>query len=273
MNAERPISKYWRTERLPHEFCPGCGIGQVYRYIIEAISELNLDPKKVVFISGIGCTSRGVGHVRFDSANTLHGRTLAFATGVKMANPSLTVIVATGDGDFAGIGGNHLLHAARRNIDLTVVVADNMVYGSTGGQFSPTTLFDDVTPTSPQGNIEHPLDLVKIVSAAGGTYVARWTTVHFRETINSIKKGIQKKGFAFIDVLSQCPVHFGKNSLGDDRPTAIIQWFRNNSVRKEIATKTNPENLKGKIIVGEFVDTESVEFSEQYDLLLRRIRP
>jgi 2-oxoglutarate ferredoxin oxidoreductase subunit beta len=266
-----PFSNIIRTERLPHEFCPGCSIGQIYHYAAKAVEELNLDLNKVVFLSGIGCNSRGVGYVRFDSATTLHGRTLAFATGIKLANPNLTVIVITGDGDGAGIGGNHLIHAARRNLDVTVILCNNGVYASTGGQAAPTTQYDVYTPTTPYGNLEHPFDLCDLMASAGAVYVARWTTAHVRSAIDSIKKGIQKNGFAFIEIIGQCPTYFGRYVLKTADPVECLKWFREISIRKEMAEKTPIEELTGKIIIGVFVDKERPELTERYKELHKKL--
>jgi len=268
---EHPLSNIIRTERLPHEFCPGCAIGQVYHYVAKAVEELNLDLNKVVVLSGIGCNSRGVGYVRFDSATTLHGRTLAFATGVKLANPNLTVIVVTGDGDGAGIGGNHLIHTARRNMDSTVILYNNRVYASTGGQTAPTTPHGAYTSTTPYGNLEEPFDLCDLVATAGATYVARWTTAHVRPAINSIKRGIQKKGFAFIELIGQCPTYFGRYFLKTTDSVKILKWFRENSISKEMADKMSKDKLAGKIVIGQFVDRERPELTESYEELREKL--
>lgn len=269
--TDHPLSRIIRTERLPHEFCPGCAIGQVYHYAAKAVEELNLDLNKVVFLSGIGCCSRGVGYVRFDSATTLHGRALAFATGIKLANPELKVIVVTGDGDGAGIGGNHLIHAARRNLDVTVILNNNGLYASTGGQMAPTTQFGAYTSTSPYGNLEDPFDLCNLLNVAGASYVARWTTAHVRPAINAIKKGIQRKGFAFIEIIGQCPTYFGRYLLKTTDPAKCMRWFQENSLRKEVAEKMPKEKLAGKIIIGEFVDREKSELTERYKKLREKL--
>ncbi|MFQ5711926.1 MAG: thiamine pyrophosphate-dependent enzyme [Candidatus Geothermarchaeales archaeon] len=266
---EHPLSRILRTELLPHEFCPGCGIGNVFHYAAKAVDELNLDLDKVVFLTGIGCSCRGVAYVRFDSAITLHGRTLPFATGVKLANPELNVVALMGDGDCAGIGGNHLIHAARRNLDVTAIVLNNEVYGSTGGQLAPTTRHGAYSPTSPYGNVEYPFDLCRLAEAAGAIYVARWTTVHMRSVIESIKRGIQKGGFAFIEIYSQCPTHFGRRILKVDSPADILEYYRRVSVRKEKAEKMSEEELEGKIIVGEFVDRERPPLTQRHEELRR----
>lgn len=261
---DHPLSDIIRTELLPHEFCPGCAIGEVYHYAARAVKELGLDPNKVVFLSGIGCCARGVRYLRFDSATTLHGRALAFATGIKLANPELTVVVVTGDGDGAGIGGNHLIHAARRNLDVTVILCNNMVYASTGGQLAPTTPPAARTSTSPYGNPEEPFDLCKLVEAAGAVYVARWTTAHPFQAIRSIKKGISKRGFAFIEIVGQCPTYFGRYVIGTSDPVECLRWLRDRSVTLEEARRLGGDGLKGRIVVGEFVDRERPELTERY---------
>jgi len=266
-----PLSNIIRTERLPHEFCPGCAIGQIYHYAAKAVEELGLDLNKVVFLSGIGCNSRGVGYVRFDSATTLHGRTLPFATGIKLANPNLTVIVVTGDGDGVGIGGNHLIHAARRNLDTTVILYNNGVYASTGGQVAPTTRYGAYSSTTPYGNLEQPFDLCDLMTAAGAAYVARWTTAHVRSAIDSIKKGIQKKGFAFIEIVGQCPTYFGRYVLGTADPVRCLKWLRENTIRREVAEKVRAEELDGKIVIGEFTDRERPELTDRYEKLRQEL--
>ncbi|MEM1525279.1 MAG: thiamine pyrophosphate-dependent enzyme, partial [Nitrososphaerales archaeon] len=202
---------------------------------------------------------------------TLHGRALAFATGIKLANPNLNVIVVTGDGDGSGIGGNHLIHAARRNVELTVVLLNNGVYASTGGQVAPTTPHGAYTPTTPFGNIEDPFDLCKLLEAAGAVYVARWTTYHVRPAIESIKKGIKKKGFSFIEIIGQCPTYLGRYVLKLYEPVECINWFKNNSIRKELIGNLSKEELANKIIVGEFVDKEKIGLVERYQKLYGKI--
>lgn len=252
-----------RTEKLPHEFCTGCAVGEVYHYAARAVMELNLNPDEVVFVSGIGCCARGASYVRTDSATTLHGRAMAFASGMKLAKPELKIIVVTGDGDGAGIGGNHLIHAARRNLDLTVVLLNNGVFGATGGQYSPTTPLGVATSTSPYGNLEEPFDLCNLVSAAGASYVARWTTFHFRRAIESIKAGIRNPGFAFIEIVGQCPTYYGRKVL-NLTPSDHLVWFRKNSVDRVTAEKLTSKELTGKIVVGEFKKAERAELTEKY---------
>jgi 2-oxoglutarate ferredoxin oxidoreductase subunit beta len=196
-----------------------------------------------------------------DFFHTLHGRALSFATGVKLARPEMTVLVHSGDGECVAIGGNHLIHAARRNVDITLIAINNFNYGMTGGQFSPTTPGSVYTSTTPYGNQEAPFDLSTLMKEAGATYIARWTTVHARQVINAIKKGIQNKGFSFIEVLAQCPTQYGRrNKLGD--AVGMMEWLKANSIPREKAEKMPPEELKGKFIIGELYTDTRPEFSE-----------
>jgi len=194
-------------------FCPGCGAGIVTQALLRAIDELGLTMDDCVFVSGIGCSAWIPSPLlNADTLHTTHGRPIAFATGVKMGLPDKHVIVVSGDGDLSAIGGNHLIHAARRNIDMTVILVNNGIYGMTGGQTAPTTPYGMTTITSPYGNAEHEFDISALVKSAGASYVARWTTYHPRQMTKSIKKGIEKKGFAMIEAIAQCPVQFGRVS-------------------------------------------------------------
>ena len=195
-------------------FCPGCACGQIMNNFIYAIDELGLDPKQIVTIGGVGCTARIPAYIKTDAIHGIHGRTLGFATGVKLANPELKVVILTGDGDAAAIGGNHLIQAARRNLDVTMIVNNNGSYAMTGGQVSPVTPTGATTTTTTLGNLESPFDLCKLVEAAGGTYISRWTTAHSAQLIKAIKEGIQHKGFSFIEVVGQCPTIYGRYCLG-----------------------------------------------------------
>ena len=265
--VEHPFRKYTRSHVTKTTTCPGCGNGIVTQAILRAMEELDLGMDDFVFVSGIGC-SAWIPSPLFDAdtLHTTHGRPIAFATGVKLGLPEKHVMVASGDGDLTAIGGNHLIHAARRNIDLTVVLINNGIYGMTGGQTAPTTPRGVKTITSPYGTVEHTFDISAMVAAAGGSYVARWTTYHPRQMTRSIKKGIQKKGFAFIEAVSQCPVQFGKVSkMGS--AVDILRHFKENSIRLEKAKDMSPDELDNKIIVGEFVDTEKPELTEEWDRL------
>ena len=265
--AVHPLKKYTRSHVTRTTTCPGCGNGIVTQAILRAIDELGLDMNDFIFVSGIGC-SAWIPSPLFDTdtLHTTHGRPVAFATGVKLGLPEKHVMVASGDGDLTAIGGNHLIHAARRNIDLTVILINNGIYGMTGGQTAPTTPRGLKTITSPYGTLEHTFDISAMVAAAGASYVARWTTYHPRKMTRSIKKGIQKKGFAFIESVSQCPVQYGKASkLGE--AVDMLKYFKENSIRVNKAKEMSAEELEGKIIVGEFVDIEKEELTEEWERL------
>ena len=205
--------------------------------------------------------------MKCDSLHTTHGRPISFATGLKLGNPDLNVVLFTGDGDAASIGGNHLIHGARRNINLTVICINNSIYGMTGGQISPTSPKGSYGSTAPYGAFERPFKLSELVSAAGATYVARWTTAHALQLTNAIKKGLANEGFSFIEVISQCPTYFGrKNKL--KTPLDMMRWMNDNSINKRKADQMSAEELEGKIIVGEFVNEAQNEFSnELYNLI------
>lgn len=262
--AEHPLKKYTRGHVPRITTCPGCGNGIVAQAILRAIDELNLAMDDFVFVSGIGC-SAWIPSPLFDAdtLHTTHGRPVAFATGVKLGLPEKKVMVVSGDGDLTAIGGNHLIHAARRNIDLTVVLVNNGIYGMTGGQTAPTTPRGLTTVTSPYGTMEHPFDISPMVAAAGASYVARWTTWHPRQLTRSVKKAMEKKGFALVEAVSQCPVQYGRVSrLGS--AVNILKHFKENSVRVEKAEKMDRESLQGKIVVGEFADEEKAELSAEW---------
>jgi len=250
----RELEKYLRPGIGVTTYCPGCGEAILMGLILRAIDELNLNMDEMLFVSGIGCAAWIPSpYFNADTLHTLHGRTIAFATGAKLANPKLKVMVISGDGDLADIGGNHLIHGARRNIDLTVICANNMNYGMTGGQVCSTTPVGAVTMTTHQGNPFPPFDLCRLVKAAGATYVARYAVTQPLALIRSIKKALQTEGFAFIEALTPCPVQFGRrNKLG--KPAEMLKSLMASCVMKERAQRLSPEELKGKIITGEFTD-------------------
>ena len=261
---EHPLRKYTRPHVERTTTCPGCGNGIVAQAILRAIDELALDIDDFAFVSGIGC-SAWIPSPLFsaDTLHTTHGRPIPFATGVKLGRPDMNVMVVSGDGDLTAIGGNHLIHAARKNIDLTVVLVNNGIYGMTGGQAAPTTPLGLTTISSPYGTMEHPLDISAMIVAAGAPFVARWTTVHPRQLTRAIKKGLQKKGFALIEAISQCPVQFGRVSkLG--KAVDMLKHFKENSVRIHKASQMDAAELEHKIVVGEFVDIEKRELSSQW---------
>ncbi|HMK54325.1 MAG TPA: 2-oxoacid:ferredoxin oxidoreductase subunit beta [Methanobacteriaceae archaeon] len=259
--------KYLRRERLPNIFCAGCGNGIVMNTFFNGMETAEIPLEEVVMVSGIGCSSRIPGYIKCDSLHTTHGRPISFATGVKLANPEMNVVVFSGDGDAAAIGGNHLIHGARRNIDLTVICINNSIYGMTGGQISPTSPRGSFGSTAPYGALENPFDLSKLVTAAGASYVARWTTAHPLQLSNAIKKGLNNKGFSFIEVISQCPTYFGrKNKMRS--PIDMMKWMKEESVLKKKADGMEESELEGKIIVGDFQNKEAPEFSQKICQLL-----
>ncbi|WP_053957305.1 2-oxoacid:ferredoxin oxidoreductase subunit beta [Inediibacterium massiliense] len=263
------IQDYFRMNKLPHIWCPGCGHGTLMRAIAQAIDNLGLDRDKVCIVSGIGCSSRAPGYMNFNTLHTTHGRALAFATGVKMARPELEVIVITGDGDATAIGGNHLIHAARRNIDITTIVFNNNIYGMTGGQFSPTTPTGDLGTTAPFGNVDRPFDIPKLVDGAGATYVARGTVYHANQMIKLIENGIKNKGFSLIEGLSNCPTYYArKNKKGS--AVDILKWQKDHAVDVKAAQKMSPEQLEGKFVIGEFKNTQAPEYTESYQKIIDR---
>lgn len=266
----KEVMSLLRESALPHIWCAGCGHGIVLHSLLRAMVDLKLDPTKTVMTSGIGCSSRIPGYVNVCSLHTTHGRSLAFATGVKLANPELTVIAAMGDGDCAAIGGNHFIHACRRNIDICAIVMNNNIYGMTGGQASPTTPEGAMSTTSPYGQLEPQFDLCKLAVGAGATYVARTTVAQPKAIEGYIKKGIQKKGFAVIEVVTYCHTQFGRKNRRP-RPIDNIEWLRNNSVPISKAKEMSEEELRGKIVVGEFVDIERPEYVERYLQLVEQL--
>ncbi len=258
---EHPFLKYLRSAMIPHIWCPGCGNGVVLNCFAHALEEVQTDLDKLVVVSGIGCIGRTAGYTNTDSFHTTHGRALAFASGVKMANPQLEVVVVSGDGDLFAIGGNHFIHAARRNIGVKVICVNNFNYGMTGGQQGPTTPLESLTTTSPYGNIEHPFNLVHLAAASGAIYVARWTTLHVRRLTQSIDKLLQKKGFCFVEVVSPCPEIFGRyNKMRSG--LEMMAWFKKASVLESFSDPAKAEISPERIVVGEFVDIEKLSYEK-----------
>jgi len=249
----RALEKYIRPGIKATPFCPGCGHGILMGLILRAMDELKMDMKKTLFVSGIGCAAWIPSpHYNGDTLHTLHGRALAFATGAKLFNPDLCVLVVSGDGDLSSIGGNHLIHAARRNIDLKVICANNMIYGMTGGQVASTTPKGSKTSTTDEGNPYPPFDLCRLVEAAGATYVARYSVTQPVALVRAIKKILLREGFSFIEVLSPCPTQYGRrNRL--DRPEDLIRDLIRRCIDVEEAEGMSEEELAEKIITGEFL--------------------
>jgi 2-oxoglutarate ferredoxin oxidoreductase subunit beta len=260
--AVNPVEQFLRSERIPHIWCPGCGIGTTVNCFARALLDSKLDLDKVVVVSGIGCTGRVAGYVHLDSFHTTHGRAIPFATGLKLANPNLTVVVYSGDGDLSAIGGNHLIHAARRNIDIKVICVNNMIYAMTGGQTAPTTPGAAITSTAPYGSFEPSFNLVQLAESAGASYVARWTTYHVKQLSRSMTEVLHKKGFSFIEVLSPCPTLYQRrNKLGDGLDT--MKYYKESSkTRNGAPTAEAALTMQGEIVVGKFVDRDRPDFME-----------
>ena len=253
---ENPVMPYLRQERIPHIWCPGCGIGTTVNCFARALTESGLDLDQTAIVSGIGCTGRVAGYMDLDSFHTTHGRAIPFATGLKLSNPKLKVVVYSGDGDLFAIGGNHFMHAARRNMDLTVICVNNFTYGMTGGQCAPTTPIGATQTTMPYGNFENPFNLPFLADACGATYVARWTVFHVKQLTRAMKEALQKPGFTFVEVLAPCPTLYSRrNKLGDG--VDQVKYYKEKSVRKDGAdTKEVGLDFQGEITVGKFVDRE-----------------
>lgn len=267
----KDLDKLMRLNRLPHIWCPGCGNGIIMKAIMEAINECGLDQNKTVVVSGIGCSSRASGYLNFDTLHTAHGRAITFATGVKLARPELNVFVVTGDGDGSAIGGNHLIHAARRNIDLNVIMFNNNIYGMTGGQYSPMTPQGKLATTSPYGNLERSFDICKLAEAAGATYVGRSTVYHAKLLVSLIKNAIKNKGFSFVEAISLCPISYGRrNKLGD--APKMMAWLKEHAVNIKAAKKMEPEKLEGRFLIGEMQQKQAPEYTQLYDELIAKLQ-
>jgi 2-oxoglutarate ferredoxin oxidoreductase subunit beta len=264
------IEEFLHTERLPHMWCAGCGIGIVTGAFLKVLVELGLRREETVVVGGVGCSSRAAGYVDVGTMHTIHGRALAFATGIKLARPEFTVVVITGDGDGAAIGGNHLIHACRRNIDLTCILLNNQVYGMTGGQLSPTMDRGDLATTAPYGQIEQPFDLCKLVEAAGATFVARGTAADIRPLRELIKQGIQHPGFAFVEAVVACPMEYGKRNVPGG-VLAMMDDERARSISASEAARLPQEGLVDKIVTGLLhVDLSRPEFQHSYASIMDR---
>lgn len=263
-----PDDKFLKPGRIPHIWCPGCGLGVALTSFIEAIRRKGIPVEQCAVVSGIGCTGRIAGYLDMDTYHTTHGRAIPFATGLALARPDLHVTVFSGDGDLFAIGGNHLIHAARRNVNLKVICVNNFNFGMTGGQVAPTTPLDARTSTTPLGNAEPGFNLPHVAHAAGAIYVARWTTFHPRQLVHSISQTFDKKGFTFIEAIAPCPTGYGRpNKLGSGLEE--MRYYREMS---EVRNGSNPSDaeiqLRGKIVVGTFVDTDRPDFMENYSSIV-----
>ena len=269
---EHLIHKYLRSsKRFPHIWCPGCGIGILLGALIRAIDGDGYNKDDIVLISGIGCSGRLPTYVDFNTLHTTHGRALTFATGIKMANPSLKVIAVMGDGDATAIGGNHFIHTARRNVGITSIVINNNTYGMTGGQFSPTTPFGLKTSSSPYGNLESTFDICGLAREAGATFVARSTVYHARLLEKIIGLALNKEGFSVVEVISNCMTYFGRE-IGLPSPVEMMKWQKDNVVLVEKAKDLRKEELKQKIVIGVLVDRKAPAYHELYRELIAKCR-
>lgn len=260
-----PSNQFLRMDRLPHIWCSGCGLGTAVNCFIRAVASCDIDPNLISVVSGIGCTGRVAGYLNLDSFHTTHGRPIPFATGLKLANPKLKTVVFSGDGDLFAIGGNHFIHAARRNMDMTVICVNNFTYGMTGGQVTPTTPTDAIASTSPYGNIEEPFNLPFLADSAGAVYVARWSTYHVRQATKAIKEAIEKEGFSFLELISPCPTLYGRrNHLGGGLEM-MQSYMKNTVVNNGADTREVSLDFNGKITCGKFIDRERPVFLDRYN--------
>ncbi|MGD9056990.1 MAG: 2-oxoacid:ferredoxin oxidoreductase subunit beta [Desulfobacterales bacterium] len=260
------LKAYLRERFFPHLWCPGCGHGMVLNGLLQSIEKMGLSRNEIVMVSGIGCSSRITGYVDFHTLHTIHGRALAFATGVKMARPELNLIVPMGDGDALAIGGNHFIHAARRNIDITAIVMNNRIYGMTGGQFSPLSGEDVNATTAPYLTIDPSFDIVELSKAAGATFVARTTTYHIKQMADIIQQAILHEGFSVVEIFSQCPTYFGRKNKAGDAVDMIAHFKKYTTPIGSKAKKENPDLIERGI----FVQKEKPEYCNQYEQLVQK---
>jgi len=253
---EHPMEKLLRMDRIPHIWCSTCGLGTTVTALATALAQLELDLDKVAVVSGIGCTGRVAGYMKLDSFHTTHGRAIPFALGLHIARPDMKVIVLSGDGDLISIGGNHFIHTARRNVDITVICVNNFIYAMTGGQVAPTTPITARAATAPHGNFEHPFNLPILAASSGATYVARWTALHVRRLTEAIKDAITKPGFSFVEVIAPCSTLYARlNRLGSGLD--LMKFYHDNSIIRHGADMNEIDiDFQSKIVVGKFVDIE-----------------
>lgn len=262
---------YVRERNLPHIWCSGCGDGIILKALIRSLKKLGISKDEAVMVSGIGCASRTAGYIDINTLHTTHGRAIAFATGVKLAKPNLHVIVVTGDGDATAIGGNHYIHAARRNIDLTVLLYNNFIYGMTGGQVSPTTPRGKMASTAPFGNLEPSFNISGLAQAAGASYVALGDVYHVQQLDKLITAALQKKGFSVVEILTPCPTAYGRRNK-QATPVDMMNWLKDNVVMKDRLDKMADDEKTGKIASGVLWDVEKPEFTAEYDKLIARLK-
>jgi len=266
------IYKYLRHDKkFPHVWCPGCGIGIMLGALIRAIDRTGFEKDEIVLVSGIGCSGRLPVYVDFNTLHTTHGRALTFATGVKLANPSLKVIVIMGDGDAVAIGGNHFIHAARRNIDVTSIILNNSIYGMTGGQYSPTTPYGMRSSTTVYSNIEQAFKISELAVTAGAVFVGRGTVYQAKLLDSLIEKAILKPGFSVVEVIAHCQTQYGRqNRLGS--AVEMMEWQRDHAITVEKAASMKPEELQDRIVIGVLVDKELPVYQEEYEKIREKAK-
>ena len=262
---EHPLENWLRMDRIPHIWCSTCGIGTAVTCFIEAVKKTAFPREDICVVSGIGCSGRIAGYIKLDSFHTTHGRAIPFAVGLKLANPKLKVVVLSGDGDLSAIGGNHFIHTARRNIDITVLCVNNFIYAMTGGQLAPTTPPTALATTAPYGNYENPFNLPALAASCGAVYVARWTALHVRRLTTSINEALTKEGFSFVEIICPCTTLYArKNKLGSGLD--LMKFYRENSI---IAHGEDPRNVdigfQSQIKVGKFVDIDKPSYLRGYN--------
>ncbi|MDY6793516.1 MAG: 2-oxoacid:ferredoxin oxidoreductase subunit beta [Thermodesulfobacteriota bacterium] len=258
------VQDYIRERFFPHMWCPGCGHGIVLNSMIRAVEKLKMNKNDIVMVSGIGCSARISGYVDFHTLHTIHGRALAFATGVKMSRPELNILVPMGDGDALAIGGNHFIHAARRNIDITAIVMNNRIYGMTGGQYSPLSGHGIQATTAPYMNIDHDFDVIELAKSAGASFVARTTTYHVQQIVDIVQQAILHKGFSVIEIMSQCPTYFGRKNKQGSAVDMLKRYKENTTPIGSKAKKENPDLIER----GVFVQKEMPEYCSEYDKII-----
>ncbi|MCP3871617.1 MAG: 2-oxoacid:ferredoxin oxidoreductase subunit beta [Desulfobacteraceae bacterium] len=258
-----PMEDLIRMDRIPHIWCSGCGTGSVFMACLSAIKESGIPYNEFSMVSGIGCSGRGAGYINVDSFHTTHGRAIPFATGIKMAKPDLNVIVFSGDGDLFAIGGNHFIHAARRNMDITVICVNNLIYGMTGGQVAATTPHKAKSSTTAAGNPETPFNLPLLAYASGATFVARWTMLHSRDIADAVQMALNNKGFSFIEVLSPCPINYGRRNK--EKALETLRLYHDNTIIKSNADLSELDiDFKRGVVLGNFINKEKPSHDEQY---------
>lgn len=263
------LEDFFRVDQLPHKWCPGCGHGIILQSLVRAIAQTGIEKSKIVVVSGIGCSGRATKFLNLNTIHVTHGRAIAFATGIKFANPDLHVIVLTGDGDLSAIGGNHFIHGCRRNIDISVIVFDNSIYGMTGGQFSPLTPKNSISSTTPYGNIDNEFDLCSLAISAGASFVCRAITAEVRPMIKMITESLIHHGFSLVDAISQCPVHFGRKN-GIDGAVEMLKLQKDRYVEKKSWDKLSGKDKNKFLPKGIIFKDEKEEYCDKYDEIINQ---